>query len=75
MLQQEQNKRNLNHLTDKEIKINYKTKKQKKEKQDGGLLSKNQKKSTGKKQTNKMADYFLKIHETCHGNDGTTLNV
>ena len=44
-------------------------------KQDGGLLSKKQKKSTGKKQTNKMADYFIKIHETCHGNDGTTWNV
>ena len=43
MLQQEQNKRNLNHLTDKEIKINYKTKnrrKKKPNKQDGGLLFK-----------------------------------
>ena len=41
MLQQEQNKRNLTHLTDKEIKINYKTKnKQKMDKQVGGLLFK-----------------------------------
>ena len=64
MLQQELNKRNLTHLTDKEIKINYKTKNRRRKKQDGGLRSKNQKKSTGKKQTNKMADYYLKIHKT-----------
>ena len=42
MLQQEQNKRNLTHLTDKEIKINYKTKQKKKpDKQVGGLIYKN----------------------------------
>ena len=56
MLQQEQNKRNLNHLTDKEIKINYKTKNR-------------------RKKTNKMVDYYIKIHETYHGNGGTTWNV